>query len=76
MQPCNLIGYNSAFYAEGQKQHKLILYYPFDCVYYMPFLLSKCKTSGTSGNSLDKECRELNEGQPLLEWKIFTLKRV
>ena len=34
------------------------------------FLLSKCKTSGKSGNLLEKEWRELSAGQSVLEWKI------
>ena len=39
-------------------------------------LLSKCKMSGKSGNLLEKEWRELNAGQSVLEWNIFTLKWV
>ena len=39
-------------------------------------LLSKCKTSEKGGNLLEKEWRELNAGQSVLEWKIFTLKWV
>ena len=39
-------------------------------------VLSKCKTSGKSGNLLEKEWGELNAGQSVLEWKIFTLKWV
>ena len=40
------------------------------------YLLSKYKTSGKSGNLLEKEWRELNAGQSVLEWKIFTQKWV
>ena len=43
---------------------------------FLPYLLSKCKTSGKSGNLLEKEWRELNAGQSVLEWKISTLKWV